>query len=490
MLSWVRNILDVLSLRRFGGAKTDRLNEAHWLDAHETGNTINDDLSLDLITLRNRTIHEAQNNAFLAGVIETHVVDVVGADGPSLQVQSDDEDYNREIEAGFAEWWEQPELTGRVSGVETLQTDVRMLWQCGEFLDQIVRDAAANESGVQTRFQEIHPRRLTDPFNVSTFDVQLGVKRTREGRPISYFITDFDFDQGMYPVALDGREIPAEQIIHGFKPFEPGQVRGFPLAAPCLQVIADLRDYDTATLRAARIAAEFSVLLESQHPDIEPLVVNETADMEGGVIRTAPPGWKAIQIKPEHPATSYKEFRAERLRELGRPVNMPLMMVLIDASDANFSSARFNGQIYLRGIRCLQQMLTRIKLRRLFDVIEPELRMLRGVRRPRQVTTQWTWPVAPHVDPQKEAQALETLLDLGLISEIEAAAMLGRDYENTLALKARAKTLRENAGIDDAPPADAAARREANEQRRQIERVIEDVLEARGNNSHVFSMLN
>ena len=481
MLSWARRVFDVLTLRRFEAAKTNRLNSDHW--KHADGATINDTLQLDLPTLRNRTINECQNNSFLAGVVETHKTDVVGASGPALQVQSDNEAYNRAMEEVWAEWWEQPELTGQMSGVDCLQQDVGMLWMCGEFIDQIVTDAESSPRAVQQRIHPVHPRRLDNPADRFDASISLGVRRDRYGRPLAYYIADFASDQAIGFTQTEVREIPADQIIHGFRRFEPGQIRGFPLAAPALQVIADVRDFDAATLRAARIAAEFGVLLESTHADIEPIVVNETVDWEGGVIRTCPPGWRPTQITPQHPGVTYKDFRHERLREIGRPVNMPLMMVLLDSNGHNYSSARFDGQLYNRGVQCLQSWFTRIKLSRLFTAIEPEMRLLRGVRRPEKVSTSWTWPVAPHVDPQKEAEAIGILLDLGLISEIEASAMLGRDYENTQQLKKRAAEIRSALGIDE-PSADATdAAKVKRKDERAIRRVVEEILGSRVNSN-------
>lgn len=478
VFSWAKRVLEVISLRRFDAAQTHRLNKSHWMKAD--GETINESLSRDLPLLRDRTIHECQNNPFLAGVVETHKTDIVGSNGPTLQVQSDDERYNREIEAGWYEWFENPELTGQLSGVDCLQQDVGMLWMCGEFLDQVVADPDGDPKKPISRLHPIHPRRLDTPSDRFDTSIAMGIRRNQWGKPLSYFVATFADDQGLLRTQTEMREIPADQVIHGFRHFEPGQVRGFPLAAPALQVIADVRDFDAATLRAARIAAEFGVLLYSDHSDIAPIVVNESVDWEGGVVRTIPPGWKPQQISPQHPGITYTDFRHERLRELGRPVNMPLMMVLLDSNGHNYSSARFDGQLYNRSVQSLQAWLTRVKLSRLFRLVEPEIRLLRKLRRPAVVEQSWTWPVAPHVDPQKEAEAIGTLLDLGLISEIEAAAMIGRDYETSQALRARAAEIRQANGTDAPEPQQqesAAQRRDA----RVIRKVIEDVLGSRSN---------
>lgn len=40
-----------------------------------------------------------------------------------------------------------------------------------------------------------------------------------------------------------------------------------------------------------------------------------------------PSGWEPFAFNPTQPATNYVEFRTGNSRKLGRPINMPLMMV-------------------------------------------------------------------------------------------------------------------------------------------------------------------
>jgi hypothetical protein len=68
-----------------------------------------------------------------------------------------------------------------------------------------------------------------------------------------------------------------------------------------------------------------------------------------------PPGWKPWQYSASQPPVQYPDFRAERHRELGRPFGMPLLMVRLDSSKHNYSSARLDTQTYNRtvsGIQC------------------------------------------------------------------------------------------------------------------------------------------
>jgi capsid protein len=87
------------SERRWEGATTDRLNEAHWV--HAADESINAWLSEQLGVLRGRALYEAKNNPTVFGMLATHADAIVGPDGPTLQVQSDDARYNDALEQAW-----------------------------------------------------------------------------------------------------------------------------------------------------------------------------------------------------------------------------------------------------------------------------------------------------------------------------------------------------------------------------------------------------
>lgn len=483
------NATSAMSLRRWDAAKTDRLNSAQWGGAKTE--KINEDLALDLPTLRKRCLYETENNPFLDGVIGTHQVDVVGSDGPTLQIQSDSEEYNRTAERIWKSWAEVCDLAEEDTLVEFLQRDIRMLWGAGEFLFQLVdipREETTPGLPITLRLHEVHPRRLTNPIGSFDWRVCEGIERGNWGRPETYWIEDFITDQGLALGAGIGmpRPINRSNVIHGFRKVEPGQVRGYPIAAPCLQTISDVRAFDAEVLDAARAAAHLSVLLWTDHHQAKYIEVNESVEMERRTMRTLPPGWKASQMQGTQPAPNYIDYRGERLRELGRPAQMPLMMVRLDSSNHNYSSARFDAQRYDRANQTLQKWITRKKLTRLLRIVlrQAELEGLLP-KRPKVVEYQWTWPVSPHVDPSKEADAWDTLLRLGIVSEFDAAAALGKDYETVVALRKRAQELREAAGLQESTEGDSPSAAPA-ETRKLIRRLVEEAFEGHRSRPGVF----
>jgi lambda family phage portal protein len=429
--------------RAWDAAKTTRLNEAQWAQA--TGDHINDKIGLDLVTLRNRAIDEAERNPFVEGMIETYVASVVGVEGPSLQVQSEDEEWNEWAERVWWDWWQQPDLNGVLSGVDLMRQWVRSLWVCGEFVTIEVSDESRD---IAYCLQDVHPRRLKTPFfGISSALLRDGVERNELGKPIRYYIESFLSAENA--IASNGAVTPydADSVIHGFKQREPGQIRGIPWLAPVLQTCADLRCYDEQVMDAARAAADMAVLLQTNHPDATYVQVNESTAIQRRTIRTLPPGWTASQMNPAQPAAQYTDYRSERLRELGRPVNMPLMMVRLDSSNHNYSSARFDGQLYSRGVASTQRWLVRCAMDRMTKKLFREAGLRDGQTPPERYETRWTWEAMPHVDPGKEASAAEKGLATNSTTLADICATGGKDWEQVLKQRAREEQMKKDLGL-------------------------------------------
>lgn len=416
-----------MTLRRWEAARTDRLNQAHWSRAH--GQPINQDLAHDLPTLRARCAYEMANNPFLEGMVNTYATDLVGAHGPRLQVHSSNPEYNQRLEAIWKTWFANPDINGQLSGADVLRLWVRSLFPKGEFLTQIVTDPTA-KGPVQMRLHCLDADLLeTPPTLAGDVHVALGVRRTKSGKPTQYYVRDDEPMGAFRIVTAKHTPLPADLVLHGFVTIDPGQARGVPWLAVMLQVVADLRDYDTEVLAAARVAANQALWFYTDHPDAPYMHVNESTDIERGTASTAPPGWKPFALSPTQPAVNYVAYRTERLRELGRPINMPLMMVRLGSEQHNYSSARFDGQIYQRGIACAQAGLLERPLNRCVDEVAREAVLARALPpRPADVYYVWLHNKPPHVDPAKEATAERTYLENGTLTLEEALAIQGKDF--------------------------------------------------------------
>ena len=251
--------------RYFESAETTRLNQAHWMMAQDE--SINCWLAEHLEKIRARSAYEARQNGTVLGVINTHADDIVGPDGPTLQVISDDDVYNTALESAWREWFAAPTNKPNVSGAAWLKLCIRSLWKNGEYIDQIITDP--NASGpVAMRLRPVHPRRLRAPVDkTGDPNVFMGIRFDALGRPSQYYISNPTamgaprLDLGQYAT------VPPDLIIHEFIAEEEDQARGVPWLNTALQPSADLRDYDDQVQDAARQMADQSALLYTENPE-------------------------------------------------------------------------------------------------------------------------------------------------------------------------------------------------------------------------------
>jgi len=439
------------SARRWESAETNRLNQAHWLWAQDE--SINAWLSEQLSTLRARSGYEAKQNGMVLGMLNTYTDILVGSDGPTLQVLSDDEEYNKALKQVWQDWFYRPTPRPNVSGTALLKLWIRGLWKCGEFLAQILTDDTA-EGPVQMRVKPIHPRRLATPPDLAgNPNCFMGVEYDGLGRPARYHVQD---QQGIGTGwgLTNYSRIPADLIIHEYIFEEEDQGRGVPWLTTALSPSGDLRDYDDQVQDAARQMADQSMMLYNDRPDVEASMVPESARVERRTVKMAPPGWKPFVYNATQPPVQYPDYRAERQRELGRPQSIPLLLIRLDSSKHSWSSARVDLQPFKQALASIQTWLSGSEksygtLNRLVDEVAREARFKVPVlrRKPPKVLYQWTWPQLPYVDPKKEKGAQETGLRNMTTTMTEALGAEGKTLETHVATLRRERQVLTEAGL-------------------------------------------
>lgn len=416
----------------FQSAGRDRLTKSHFAEAR--GQNVNFAISTEGVLIGDRAEREYHSNPILRGIVETHRTDLIGIDGPTLQVTSSSEAYNDKVLEIWRSWWAAPDVQRRMSGAALLRMFVTMGWLRGEMIYQRVTDRQA-ETPIKLRIKAIHPRRmLTPPTMAGRMDVGLGMQLDANGAPLRYFIAkEIALGDSSY-LSSEFDTIDASNIDHIFEVEQPDQFRGIPWATPCLYVAAELRDFDASVLAASRAAAKWgAVLLECMNTNGDPIEIDGEYEIESATIRALPPGYTAKQLAPGQPAANYVEYRKERMTDMGAPVNMPAMMVRKDSGDHNFSSARFDSQIYLRSLEFKRAMIEDMVIGRwLRSVIrEAELAGLLPAAPP-DVNFSWTWPALASVKPLEDAQTEEQEMINGTLTFSEACRRRNLDPKTVI----------------------------------------------------------
>lgn len=442
--------------RMFEAAKTMRVNRKHWEGATQLD--ADGAIGPERQSLRNRSRYEFYNNGYARGIVKSWRSDSLGYEGPALKVHSialnatrdefgvlaQDPDFNDELEWGWYDWCEVCDVSGQQEFPDLFGARIEELWTAGEFFVQLRADLAA-PGPIKLRLLTIEPDRVATPTAMAGMpDVRDGIKLDTNGKPIEYYVLR-RHPGSSWPSAatMEYDVVPAKDMIHVYFKERAGQTRGYPWLATTLEVWAQLRDYTHDTLLAARVAAMFSGFVYTDHPTLELDDLDGELpifDMEPGTLSTLPAGWKFTQSTPQHPATTFREFKREQLAEAGRPEGVPYLKIAADAAGHNYSSARFDDQGYWSRVGSVQGWLSRVLLKRLLRQVEGELRFSGRLRAVRRWWPSWIWPAPRHVDPGKEAEGARARMASLITTYERECAANGVDPDE--ALSSNAATIR------------------------------------------------
>ena len=422
---------------RWDSKTTDRMNSAHWNKA--SGLPINAELAYASNWLRAQSEYEISSNPVMEGLVNSHITDVVGPEGPSYRVTSSDPEYNKKREKVWRDWARHAGANRQLSLVEILANCVRALWKAGEYGIQMINDPDA-EGPIKMRLLPVHMHRLlTPPEMLGDPDVALGVRRDKNRNPTSYYISE-PYIFGPFEIYTgEFYEVRFEDFIHGYELTEEDQVRGVPWLATSLDTVAQIRDWDKSMLDAAETVSKTGVVWSLKNPE-SPIPINPgtSAPMERGQHTFGPMGWEPEQLTPTQPSHDQQSFRSEKKAEIGRGRCIPSIIVNLDSSKSNYSACRFDNQPYWRTIAYAQGWLGRTNLDRMEAVVIREAE-LAGIleEAPEDVQHHWGWIKPPHVDPVKEGQAERFYLQNGTLPWSEAVESHGHDPDRVLELRKR-----------------------------------------------------
>lgn len=437
---------------RYDAATIDDENRRHWANADNlSARQANSPEVRD--RLRRHARYEVANNCYARGIVNT-LADVIIGYGPTLSLA-------RPMDAAagliaalavttrlFNEWAEEVNLWGKLWTMRVAKA------QDGEAFG-LLRTNPRLESPVSLDLQLIEAEQVTDGLMGGDWldpNKVDGVELDELGNPIVYKILkdhpgDTVFD-------LEPISISASQVLHWYRQDRPGQVRGIPEITPALPLFAQLRRFTLATLTAAETAADIAALLKTTLPsDDEDLPASwDSIPITRGMMTTLPADYDLAQMKAEHPTTTYEMFKREILCEIGRALQLPRMMTLMDASGYNYSSGRLDKQASDRSIDVDRYQCELMVLRKIWSAWFGEAVRIAGFL-PREIESgavakpQWLWHELGHVDRAKEATGAAQDLANNTTTLADECARVGRDWEQVLQQRARELALLRELGI-------------------------------------------
>lgn len=299
--------------------------------------------------------------------------------------------------------------------------------------------------------------------------VEMGIEFDQANNRVAYwFCKQQPGDYGR----LDFREygmmrIPADQVVHMFRPIRAGQIRGVPHTLSALVKLAMLDLYDDAELERKRVAALFAAFVtrdavnpnDTDHPlgaaapargpfggAMGTLVSEreshpESFELQAGAIIDLEPGEDVTFSAPGDVGQQYEAFMYRQLMAVAAGFNVPYMSMTGDLRQANYGSIRAGLVEFRRRTTMLQNQVMNQQFNRPIWMAFMRLSALRGIlpydaaeyvkNQRLHDRVKWIPPFWDWVDPLKDQQAEKLAVDNGFKSRGDTIESAGNDPEET-----------------------------------------------------------
>lgn len=471
----------------YNGASYTRPGLAGW---SPRGGDAEADTIRDLPTLRARARDLARNSPMAVGALNTMVTNVVGT-GLSMQCipdrdalkMSDDaaEKWADHVEREFKLWAESSGCdvtrTQNFYGLQSLA--FRSALESGDTF-AILPSVKRPQQPYTLAVQLVEADRVCNPgFVKDSAELTAGIQLDGWGAPTGYHVSN------RHPGALINRasikwqlvsafgsSTGRRNVLHLFDRRRPGQVRGIPMLAPVIEPLKQLQRYTDAELQAAVISGMFAIFVKMDPEAFHDMfddggksaylqssmswdgsLKGGTMDGDGKAINLLP-GESIESANPGRPNAMFDPFVQAIVRQIGVALEIPFE-VLIKHFTASYSAARAALLDAWRFFRGRRDWLATVFCQPIYEAWLEEAVAIGRVQAPgffADPATRKAWSTAAWVgdgpgsiDPQKEVNAAEKRISLG-ISTIAAESILHDGIDWRVKHKQRATEERARVG--------------------------------------------
>lgn len=420
---------------------------AAWQPTHASQNAIMFRSGKELLAKARDMV---RRNPWARRGIDSYVSNAIGI-GIRPQPKGTDEEFRRQA----MELWDQFVGEADADGINDfygLQTLVATaILEGGEcfvrFRTRRIEDGLAVPFQLQLLEAEMLPLEMNTVYTNGN-PVKSGIEFDLRGRRVAYhFLRNHPGDNLLTFKALSNTatvRVPAEQVLHIYKPRRPGQIRGESWLAPVISRLKEMDDYDDAELVRKKTAAMFVAFIKKT--DLDQNVVNEVSSedegvgdaiLEPGTTQYLLPGEEVEIANPAESGGSYEPFTRRQLQGIAAGLGNSYENMTGDLKGVSFSSIRSTLLELRRALQSFQmnvmthQFNKPVYRRFVLDaVMMGKLDAPTIVSEERRFTDAkwiahgWNW-----VDPAKEVKAMTESVRGGLLSRSEALRQTGHDPE-------------------------------------------------------------
>ena len=414
---------------------------------------INSDLKSDLPTIRTRTKDMVQNCPFFNKYLSLRQKNIFGNNGIGLQIKARDDNgkldkrANQELEIAWKDFCKPQNLT--------VERNKSMLDLCtmldatketsGEFFIRIIK-GFDNKYGLA--LQVIDPAKCDIDANKPAKmggqpQTIMGIKLDQWGSPNAYiFKQTYDLNNYNY-TPQKTVTYSSSEIIHGFNQNFPGQVRGYPKAASILFNLQMLKGYSEAEVMAARAnACKMGFFTTPAGEDIKGMADDKSGEqyqinVEPMTFQKLPNGSEFKTFDTNNPNANYANFIQAQLREIASGLDIGYNSLHSNMESVNFSSLRSSAIEERDRWKIEQKWYIEHLLEPIFNIwldmyLLSDMTKLPYSKKWKFNTPIWQPRTWQWVDPYKDAQANQMLMENYVIPPQDIIAETGRDAEDVL----------------------------------------------------------
>lgn len=411
-----------MALLAYDGAKVNRRTDG-W---RSFGASSEAEVGTSHKIMRERARELVRNNPHAEKGLSVIVANKVGT-GIMCQAAGKNQRANKRMDERWKRWIDNCELSGRLDfyGLQGLVERCRS--ESGETIIRFVETPMAHPFDVPFRLQVFEPDFIDSNRNETRpngNEIKYGIEYSAR-IPVAYWLMDVH-PGDIYSSASRGsyvsRRVPAEEVIHFYKPLRAGQTRGITDFATVMLKLRALDDYDDAEVMRKNIAACMAAFVTTPGglpgSSVGPISTASGEKVETfrpGMVGYLKPGESVIVADPK-PSDDYRAFTTVQMHAIAAGLKVPYELLTGDLSEVTYTSHR-GGLVQFRGMVEADQ----------WQVIVPQLcqrvcerfaREASGVDALIDPETPWTYtpPRFGLLDPAKEVPAMIDAIKGGVMT--------------------------------------------------------------------------
>lgn len=426
----------------------------------------------DSATLNARARQMVRDDAYAKSIVRAFRRNVVGTGiHPAAAARDRNgkalEQFNKAIDALWFDWQRNKDLVdieGRRNLVAIQRWVSDELVTVGEAL--IVKSYLPRENHVGLVLQLLEPEQLDmNKLEHGDNEIRGGVEVDEYGKPLAYWVyerhpNDVRGLNRPSPLSLESIRIPADRMIHVCDPDRVRQTRGVTRLAPIMLRLRDVHTTDYAQLLAMKAEACIGMVIKSQMEFPDAMGLKQPVDADGGATREdtdgndelamqplmvarLAPGEEMQSFTPTRPGSSYEPYMKSQLRAVSAGAGISYEQVARDFTNGSYSSQRQAMLEDRREYEPLQEILITSLLQPIWEEFISWAVMESRISAPGYAKQQdmyqyaewrgqgWSW-----IDPEKEVNAHEKAITLGIETKTNICLERGLDFREVAAKRA------------------------------------------------------